>query len=129
MGQQDGLAIAGLDLVLEVLKNGEAEVAVVTDSTDMIEIAAICKRCGLPKAKITNRIKKVQTVQEMISSPCTKCNAVDYEVEEKDIVDVLEDVASQTGARVEVISTESEEKTKLTAFGGFAAILRYRHVE
>jgi stalled ribosome rescue protein Dom34 len=37
----------------------------------------------------------------------------------------LEDVASLTNAMVEVISTESEEKTKLSTFGGFAAILRY----
>jgi peptide chain release factor subunit 1 len=61
----------------------------------------------------------------MVSRPCEKCSAVDYEVEEKDIVDVLEDLASQTNARVEVISTESAEKARLTALGGFAAILRY----
>ena len=126
MGKQDGLAIYGLDLVLNALKNGEAEVALVTDSTDMIEIVAVCKRCGLSKAKIVDKKKKLQTVQEMISSPCERCRSVEYEVEEKDIIDVLEDVASQTDARVEVISTESEEKAKLTALGGFAAILRYR---
>jgi peptide chain release factor subunit 1 len=126
MGEQDGLAIGGLDLVLNGLRNGEVEVALVTDSTDMIEIVVMCKRCELSRAKIVDKKKKVQTVQEMISSPCEKCNAVEYEVEEKDIIDVLEDVASQTDARVEVISTESEEKAKLTALGGFAALLRYR---
>ena len=63
------------------------------------------------------------------SAPCERCGAVAYEVEEKDIVDVLEDLASQTNARVEVISTESEEKAKLTALGGFAAILRYRPIK
>jgi len=127
MGKQDGLAISGFDSVLNALKNGEVEVALVTDSTDMIEIVVMCKRCLLSRAKIVDRAKKVQTVQEMISSPCEKCNAVEYEVEEKDIIDVLEDVASQTDARVEVISSESEEKAKLTALGGFAALLRYRH--
>ena len=126
MGKQDGLAIYGLDPVLNALKNGEVEVALVTDNTDMIEIVVMCKKCELSKAKIVNKKKKVQTVQEMISSPCEKCNAVEYEVEEKDIIDVLEDVASQTDARVEVISTESEEKAKLTALGGFAALLRYK---
>jgi peptide chain release factor subunit 1 len=125
LGKQDGLAICGLDSVLNALKNGEVEVALVTDSTDMIEIVAKCKKCGLSRAKIEDK-KKVQAVREMISSPCEKCNAVEYEVEEKDIIDVLEDVASQTDARVEVISTASEEKAKLTALGGFAAILRYR---
>jgi len=126
MGQQDGLAIAGLDLVLEALRNGEVETALVTDSTGMIEVAALCKRCGLVKASIVAIAQKVQIVQEMISSPCERCHAAEYEVEEKDIVDVLEDLASQTNARVEVISTESDEKAKLAAFGGFAAILRYR---
>ena len=126
IGKQDGLAIYGLDSVLNALKNGEVEVALVTDSTDMIEIVVMCKRCGLSRAKIVNNKEKVQAVQEMISRPCEKCNAVEYEVEEKDIIDVLEDVASQTDARVEVISTESEEKAKLTALGGFAALLRYR---
>jgi peptide chain release factor subunit 1 len=126
MGKQDGLAICGLESVLDALKNGEVEVALVADSTDMIEIVVMCKRCGLSRAKIVDKEKKVQTVQEMISSPCEKCNAVEYEVEEKDVIDVLEDVASQTDARVEVISSESEEKAKLTALGGFAALLRYR---
>ena len=126
MGKQDGLAIAGLDSVLNGLKNGEVEVALVTDSTDMIEIVVMCKRCELSMTKIVDKEKKLQIVQEMISIPCERCNAVEYEVEEKDIVDVLEDVASQTDARVEVISPESEEKAKLTALGGFAALLRYK---
>ena len=126
IGKQDGLAIYGLDSVLNALKKGEVEVALVTDSTHMIEVVAMCKICELSEAKIINKEKKVQTVQEMISRPCKKCNAFEYEVEEKDIVDVLEDVASQTDARVEVISPESKEKAKLTALGGFAAILRYK---
>jgi stalled ribosome rescue protein Dom34 len=48
-------------------------------------------------------------------------------VAEKDIIDVLDDLALLTDSRVEVISIESEEKTKLTALGGFAALLKYRH--
>ena len=126
IGKQNELATYGLDSVLNALKKGEVEVALVTDNTDMIEIVALCKKWSLPKAKIVDKKKKFQTVQEMISSPCERCNAVEYEVEEKDIVDVLEDFASQTDARVEVISSESEEKAKLTALGGFTALLRYK---
>ncbi len=125
LGKGDGLAVSGLDPVLDTLKNGEAEVALVTDSTDMIEAVATCKKCGLSKARMIDK-KQVQALQEMISTPCEKCSTVGYEVEEKDIVDVLEDVALQTDARVEVISTMSEEKAKLTALGGFAALLRYK---
>ena len=77
--------------------------------------------------KIVNEENRVQLIKEMLSSPCDRCKAVDYEVEEKDVIDVLEDLASQTNARVEVVSSESEEKARLTALGGFAALLRYKH--
>jgi peptide chain release factor subunit 1 len=125
-GKQDDLAIYGLDPVLIALKNGEVEVAMVTDSTDVTQIVAICKKCGLSKAKMVAKKEKNQTVQEMKSRSCQKCNSLEYEVEEKDIIDILEDLATQTNAKIEVISTESDEKAKLAAFGGFAAILRYR---
>jgi len=93
----------------------------------MIEIVVMCKKCELSKMKIVSVENRVQIVKEMLSSPCERCKAVDYEVKEKDIIDVLEDAASQTDARVEVVSSESEEKAKLAALGGFAAILRYKH--
>jgi peptide chain release factor subunit 1 len=126
MGKQDNLATYGLDVVLTALRNGEVEVAIVTDSTEMVEIVLLCKKCGLSKAKIMHIEQKVQSVQEMVSRPCERCSSVDWAVEEKDIIDVLEDLASLTNARVEVISTESTEKARLAALGGFAAILRYR---
>ena len=121
------MAIYGLDSVLDALKKGEVEVALATDSTDIIENAATCKKCGLSNTMIANR-KNAQAKQKMTSNRCSRCGAAEYEVKEKDIVDVLEDVASQTGARVEVVSVESEEKTKLAALGGFGVILRYRPV-
>jgi peptide chain release factor subunit 1 len=124
LNKQSGLATYGLDSVLGALKDGKVQIAIVTDSTDIIENIAICKRCGHSKTKIVN--KKTQTIQELIESPCEKCNGVSYEIREKDIVDVLEDMASQTDASVEVISSVSEEKASLTALGGFAALLRYK---
>jgi peptide chain release factor subunit 1 len=123
LNKQSGLATYGLESVLGALKNGKVQIAIVTDTTDIIENVAICKRCGLSKIKIAN--KKIQTMQEMIESPCKKCGGVSYTTIEKDIVDVLEDMASKTNASVEVISSASEEKASLTALGGFAALLRY----
>ncbi len=125
LGKQNGLAVAGLDAVLEGLKDGEVEVAVATDSSPLIEVVAVCRKCGLPKTQVVNR-KDVKVMQEFVSAPCVNCRAVDYEVEEKDMIDVLEDAASQTDARVQVIATDSEEKAKLAALGGFAALLRYK---
>ena len=125
LAKQDGLVTYGMDSVLAALKTGQAEVALVTDNTDIIENIVLCRQCGLSKAKIIDK-KNTQTIKEMTSSPCERCGAIDYEAEEKDIVDVLEDAATQTDATVEVISTASEEKAKLASLGGFAAFLRYK---
>ncbi len=125
LGKHDGLAIAGLDAVLDGLKNGEVEVALATDSSPLIEVIAICKKCGLAKMQIVDK-KDVGAIQKIISASCEKCHSAEYEMQEKDMIDVLEDAASQTDARVQVIATDSEEKTKLIALGGFAALLRYK---
>jgi peptide chain release factor subunit 1 len=129
IAKQNGLATYGLDSVLNAFRNSEVEVALVTDTTNLNEIVAICKKCSLSKIKIVNVGIKSQTIQEMTSIPCERCGAVEYEVDEKDIIDVLEDAASLTNARVEIISPDSEEKAKLTALGGFAALLRYKHIQ
>ncbi len=125
LNKDAGLAITGLDPVLEGLKTGEVEVALVTDSTDLIQADATCKKCGLTKNELLHK-SYIQGLQEFLSTPCTRCNAVDFELAEKDIIDVLEDLAAQTKASVEVIFTGSDEKAQLTTLGGFAALLRYR---
>jgi peptide chain release factor subunit 1 len=125
LNKQEGLAITGLDPVLDGLKRGSVEVALVSDSSDLIETGLTCKKCGLLKTKIINK-KNAAELKAIISTPCERCHAVEYELVEKDMVDVLEDAASLTDARVEVIFTESDEKTKLKALGGFAALLRYK---
>jgi len=51
---------------------------------------------------------------------------MDFDVIEKDIVDVLEEMALEVSARVEIISAGTEEGSMLKTFGGIAAILRYR---
>lgn len=120
-----GLAVYGLNQVLLGLKEGTVEVALVIDTSDLAEYYAICKKCGNTKTQILNRMD-TQAIRFMSLSPCNKCHAFEYEVMEKDMVDVLEDAGSQTNARVEVIFTDSEEKARLKALGGFAAILRYK---
>jgi len=119
-----GLATYGLDSVLKALSKGEVQVALATDNTDIVETIAVCKKCG----HIVKRIAKAepQVINEIAKIPCEKCGAVTYEIHEKDIVDVLEDMSSKTNSAVEVISTPSKEKNQLNALSGFAALLRYK---
>jgi len=75
---------------------------------------------------VVDNQKKMQTMQQMLSEPCTKCGATDYEVDESDVVDMLEEKAIQIGAKVEMISSGTEEGAMLKSFGGAAGFLRYR---
>jgi peptide chain release factor subunit 1 len=126
LNKQDGMAICGLDAVLEALKRGAVEVALTTDNPDLGELSLVCRNCGEPNTQIINKTD-VATMRKFRSTPCQNCHMVDYEAVERDMVDVLEDAAAETNARVEVIFTESEEKAKLKALGGFAALLRYKN--
>jgi peptide chain release factor subunit 1 len=126
IAKKDGLAISGLHNVLDVLRKGIADVVLVANNTGLIEIVLTCKKCDAPRRRLVHEEKKMETTQQELLVRCEKCNGLEYEVEDRDIVDALEDVASATDAKVEVISSEGEEKEKLNSLGGFAALLRYR---
>jgi peptide chain release factor subunit 1 len=121
----NGFATYGLENVLDAIKKGVVETVIVTDNSEFTEIVVTCKGCGYPKRNISKNNKKTQAIHELISTACKECNSKDYEVEEKDIIDVLEDLASKTDAKVEVISTDSKEKSQIATLGGIAALLRY----
>jgi len=122
--KQAGPATYGLDQVMDALKKGEAEVALVTDDSGYTQVGAVCRKCGNATQRIIHG-EKTAVMRDLISQPCPKCGSEAYDLTERDIVDVLEDFASQTNARVEVISSPSKEKNQLAALGGVAAILRY----
>jgi peptide chain release factor subunit 1 len=126
VNKQGGLAVYGLPRVLEALRKGSVEVVLVSDELDMVRLDATCRRCGTPKSEVVQASKKVQKRQEMASTPCTKCGGTDYDIAEKDVVDVLEEMAFQVGSKVEVISSGTEEGSMFRTFGGAGAILRYR---
>jgi len=126
VNKQMGLAVYGLPRVMDALQKASAEVVLVSEDLDMMRIDATCRKCGTVKSENVAAAKKMQQRQGMMSTPCTKCGATDYDVVEKDLVDVLEELAFQVGSKVEVISSGTEEGSMFKSFGGIGAILRYR---
>jgi len=126
VNKQGGLAVYGLPRVIDALQKASAETVLVSDDLDMVRIDVRCKKCGMLRTETVEASKKIQERQEMGSTPCTRCGAVDYEVAERDLVDVLEEMAFPVGSKVEVISSGTEEGSMFKSFGGVAAILRYR---
>ena len=64
--------------------------------------------------------------QEYLTRRCPSCHGNDIEFSEKDIVDYLNELATMTGGRLEVISGKTEEGSQLASLGKIGAILRYR---
>ena len=66
-------------------------------------------------------------MEDILATTCRHCSAPMIVDSEVDIVEELTNLADQTSTRVEIISDDFEEGAILyTAFGGIAAILRYR---
>jgi len=126
VNRSNGLAVYGLPRILDALNRSNIDVILISDDINTTKIRMTCKNCQTVKEKIVENHKKIQVMQEMLSEPCTKCGATDYEVDEGDVVDMLEEKAIQIGAKVEMISSGTEEGVMLKSFGGSAGFLRYK---
>ncbi len=126
INRPNGVAVYGLPKIIDALNRGNMDTMLISDDINITRVQMTCKNCGTVKEKIVENQKKIQTMQEMLSEPCSKCGALNYEVDESDVVDLLEEKAIQVGAKVEMISSGTEEGAMLKSFGGAAGFLRYR---
>jgi len=75
----------------------------------------------------TVNIEAGKTISDIALGNCPKCTAPLILEEEIDIIDELTKLADLSNSKVEIISDDFEEGSILySAFGGIAAILRYR---
>ncbi len=117
---KDGLAAYGEEEVRKYLTLGAVDTLLLSEDLRLERIRYRCPSCG-KKKEITLRDEAKRKVV------CEDCGVEMEEVERKDVVLELSELAEQSGAKVEILSTESEEGAMLlNAFGGIAAILRFK---
>jgi peptide chain release factor subunit 1 len=121
-----GLAIYGFNDVLKSLKNGIVDTVIIIDDIQFEEIKLKCKKCNAEKVIYSERINLINTNQKLLSNPCESCGATDLVIKDSDIVSVVEDLSGQTGSKLEIISSKTEEGAQLASLGGIGAILRFR---
>jgi peptide chain release factor subunit 1 len=121
-----GLGIYGIFDVIKALKNGIADLVIVTDDIGYLKLDVKCKRCGNIQEHFMDRPRLISARQEILSKPCPSCGAVDFESSEKDIVDYLEEMTIMTGSKLEIISGRTEEGAQLASLGKIGALLRFR---
>jgi peptide chain release factor subunit 1 len=121
-----GLGMYGIHDVVKALEGGVADLVIVTDDITYVRLEFKCKGCKNIQAKIVDRAQVMVVKQEYLTKQCPSCYSNDIEVSEKDIVDYLNELATMTGGRLEVISGKTEEGSQLASLGKIGAILRYR---
>jgi len=117
---KDGLAAYGEEEVRRYIELGAVDTLLISEDLRYERVKYRCPKCGK---------EKVMTVREGVERPpfCEEDNVQMEEVERRDVVLELSELAEGMGSRVEFLSTESEEGEILyKAFGGIAAILRFK---
>jgi peptide chain release factor subunit 1 len=120
-----GLAIYGIHDVLGALRNGTVDTVIVNDEIQHVEIKIKCNRCNIERSNYVERKESLKAKQDSMSAACPNCGATDISALDIDIIDVLEELSQLTGAKLEVISSKTEEGTQLSSLGGIGAILRF----
>ena len=123
-----GLGIYGIVDVVKSLKSGAVDMVIVTDDVAYVKLDVKCKRCGTNQENFIERHNLQKIKQELISRPCPTCGATDFESYETDIVDYLEELVTQSGSKLEIISGKTEEGAQLASVGKVGAVLRFRPI-
>jgi peptide chain release factor subunit 1 len=118
---ENGLAAYGENEIRKYLQMGAVDTLLISEDLEHERHYMKCINCGF-ETQVTYKSKSDE--KKMI---CTKCGEKMKLIEVKKLVDDFVDMAAEYDTTVEIISTETEEGVQLlNAFGGIAAILRYK---
>ena len=127
VGQETGLATYGEREIIQALKANNVRTLLLSEGIRRAFVKLRCRDCGYEETRIVDLDRMGEFEEKVGDLSCLKCNNGSYElIEKEDLFEVLVKRAEGTEARVEVISTETEEGEMLKSFGGLGAILKYR---
>ncbi len=115
-----GLSAYGEGMVRRALEMGAVDTLLISEGYGKDRLELRCGSCGAEREKTVDEGKEEDF-------NCPSCGEVMEVVGRRDLVKELNEVAESYASKVELISDESEEGSILMrAFGGVAAILRFR---
>ncbi|HIH44135.1 MAG TPA: peptide chain release factor 1 [Candidatus Methanoperedenaceae archaeon] len=119
-----GLASYGEEQVRKNLELGAVDALLISDDLRRERITITCASCGIEK-KETRQVKPGETPEA--PGNCLSCGGSLKISASTDLVNELSAIAEKMGTELVFISTDFEGGEQLmTAFGGLAAILRFR---
>ena len=128
VGHETGLAAYGERDVRKYLESNIVDTLLVSEKLSQLHVWVRCKACGYTEDHIIEKHKLPKFQQDLVTAKCPECSNNTLAVEEiKELLDEFIEMAEKTGARIEVISTETDEGVMLLrSFGGIAAILKFK---
>jgi peptide chain release factor subunit 1 len=128
LGEDSGLATYGEREVLQALKNVNVKTLLISQGVRRAILKIRCISCGYEETRIVD-IDELEDFEDKIGNlQCLQCQNTSTEIVEKeDLIEYLVKIAEKTGAELEIISSQTEEgEMLLNAFGGLAAVTKYR---
>jgi len=128
VNKEEDLAVYGIKEIEAGLSNSSIETILVSEDIDLIFLKSQCKNCSKEESRLVSRDKYIETKQNLVTNSCSECGNQEQEIVEKDFIEYIADISVDSGAKVEVISSTTEEGRMLKSFGGVAAILRFKQI-
>ncbi|RQD83739.1 MAG: peptide chain release factor 1 [Methanocalculus sp. MSAO_Arc2] len=124
--KDDGLSAYGESSIRRNLETGAVDTLLLSSKLRESRLQIRCGACGYIEER-TQRIEPGKKISDLDFGTCPKCTSPLLLEDETDIIEELTNLADQSSTKVEIISDDFEEGAMLyNAFGGIAAILRYR---
>lgn len=127
LARDTGLATYGEKQVREALDRGAVEIILVSEGIEFTRVTINCSSCGHSSERTLTLNAIPRFENELANQHCTKCQNQTLQItESQDLIEELGELSNETGAKIEIISPETEEgKQLLSAFRGIGAILRW----
>ncbi|MHA2186100.1 MAG: peptide chain release factor aRF-1 [Promethearchaeota archaeon] len=128
ISSETGLATYGLEEVQRALNHGAVDQLLLSEKLDLYNIKMGCSNCDQNENKIVKERQVEKTKSAIQDASCPNCSSNSFSIIEiKSIIEELGELAESTGARIEILSTETEDGEMLYGtFGGIGAILRFK---
>jgi peptide chain release factor subunit 1 len=124
--KENGLAAYGEESIRKNLELGAVDILLLSGNLRKSRLRIRCQNCGAEEEQ-TVQMEPGKSAKDMEFGNCEKCSAPRFLEDETDIIDEMTEIADQSNTKVEIITDDFEEGSMLyNAFGGIAAILRYR---
>jgi peptide chain release factor subunit 1 len=119
-GSSDGLSTYGEAHVRNALDLGAVDTLLISEGLRKVRVEWECTSCGKKQEKT------YEGEAELEPEPCS-CGGDLEKKKDEDIIREMGDLAAKFSAKVELMSTDSEQgKIFLKVFGGLGALLRFR---